>query len=88
MADKIIAPRRNEVLTKSGTGTVRFMEYLEQSATHINDTAETVDAQIIQILAASIFDLQARLGSGDFLTVDTTSFTVDTTVLFADQVEA
>ena len=88
MADKIIAPRRNEVLTKGGTGTVRFMEYLEQSATHINDTAETVDAQTIQILAASIFELQARLGSGDFLTSDTTSFTVDSTVLFTDMTEA
>lgn len=88
MADKIIAPRRNEVLTSSGTGTTRFMDYLEQSATHINEIAATVDAQTVQILAASIFELQARLGSGDFLTSDTTSFTVDSTVLFADMTEA
>ena len=88
MTDKIIAPRRNEVLTSGGTGTTRFMEYLEQSATHINDTAATVDAATVQILAASIFELQARLGSGDFLTSDTDSFTVDSTVLFVDQTEA
>ena len=85
---KIIPPRRNEVLTRTGTGTTRFMDYLEQTANQINDTTAAVDASTVQILAASIFDLQARLGSGDFLTVDTTSFTVDTTVLFADQVEA
>ena len=87
MAD-IIPPRRNEVLTSSGTGTTRFMEYLEQTATQVNDTTAAVDASIVQILAASIFDLQARLGSGDFLTVDTTSFTLATTVLFTDMTEA
>ena len=85
---KIIPPRRNEVLTKTGTGTTRFMDYLEQTAIQINDTTAAVDASIVQILAASIFDLQARLGSGDFLTVDTTSFTLDTTVLFTDMTEA
>ena len=85
---KIIPPRRNEVLTRTGTGTTRFMDYLEQTANQINDTTAAVDASTVQILAASIFDLQARLGSGDFLTSDTDSFTVDSTVLFVDQTEA
>ena len=85
---KIIPPRRNEVLTRTGTGTTRFMDYLEQTANQINDTTAAVDAATVQILAASIFDLQARLGSGDFLTSDTTSFTVDSTVLFTDMTEA
>ena len=61
------------------------MEAITQES---NETTTAIDASIVQILDASIFVLQARLGSGDFLTSDTDSFTVDSTVLFADMTEA
>lgn len=41
-----------------------------------------------QTTIASINQIQQQIGSGDFLTVDTTGFTVDTSMIFADQVEA
>ncbi len=88
MADKIIPPRRNEVLTGKGVGTTRFMEYLERSANTINDNTAAADAQIIQNLSAAVFALQVQIGSGDFLTSDSDSFTVDSTVLFVDQTES
>lgn len=88
MADKIIPPRRNEVLTGKGIGTTRFMEYLERVALTTNDNADSVDAQIIQNLSSAVFDLVARIGSGDDLTCDSTSFTADDTRFTCDQTEA
>ena len=88
MVDKIIPPKRSEVLTGSGIGTTRFMEYLERVASRTNDNAEAVDAQIIQNLSAAVFALQVQIGSGDFLTSDSDSFTVDSTILFVDQTES
>lgn len=87
-AKKPIAPRRGQEFSRLGVPNLRMLEWMERITAESNETSEAVSAATVQILAASIFDLQARLGSGDFLTVDTTSFTVDTTVLFADQVEA
>jgi len=37
---------------------------------------------------ALIAEINERLGSGQFLTSDTDSFSVDSTILFADQTEA
>lgn len=88
MASKPIAPRRGQQFSKDGIPNLRMLEWMNQITSESNDTAAMVDAQTVQILAASIFDLQARLGSGDFLTSDTTSFTVDSAVLFADMTEA
>lgn len=39
-------------------------------------------------IQAAIEDIRQRLGSGDALTSDSDSFTVDSTVLFVDQTEA
>lgn len=88
MPDKLIAPRRNEVLTGNGIGTIRFMEYLERVADATNTTQSAVDAQIVQNLSAVVFDLQSKVGSGELLTSDCDSLTVDSTVLFVDQTEA
>ena len=88
MAKKPIAPRRGQQFSKDGVPNLRMTEWMEQITSESNETTAAVSAQTVQILAASIFDLQARLGSGDFLTSDTTSFTVDSTVLFADMTEA
>lgn len=88
MAKKPIAPRRGQAFSKSGIPSLRMHEWMENITQESNETSSAVDATTVQILAASIFELQARLGSGDFLTSDTTSFTVDSTVLFADMTEA
>ena len=88
MADPLIPPRRGEVLTKSEQGTTRFMEYLERLTNTTNDNSSAVDAQIIQNLSAAVFALQVQIGSGDFLTSDTDSLTVDSDILFVDQTEA
>lgn len=45
-------------------------------------------ASVLGPLLANLHDIQTQIGSGDFLTVDTTGFTVDTTLIFADEVEA
>lgn len=84
----IIPPRRNEVLTTTGVGTNRFMEYLERTADTINDTADIIDSQVLQKLSASIFALQVQVGSAEFLTSDCDSFTVDSDILYTDQTEA
>lgn len=88
MVDRIVPPRRGEILTGKGIGTTRFMEYLERTASQVNDTTSAVDASIIQNLSAAVFALQVQIGSGEFLTSDTDSFTVDSDILFADQTEA
>ena len=44
MADKIIPPRRNEpVIGPNGYPTTRFSEYLERTATQVNDTTSTIE---------------------------------------------
>jgi hypothetical protein len=88
MADKIIPPRRGEILTGKGIGTTRFMEYLERTAATVNDTADTADAQIIQNLSSAVFALQVQVGSGDALTTDTDSFTTDDDRFTTDMTEA
>jgi len=50
----------------------------------IDDSLE----QVITALGAQLKDLQDQVGSGEPLTVDTTSWTVDTTKFWADETEA
>lgn len=88
MAEIIIAPRRNEVLTSTGVGTTRFMEYLERTADQVNDSSTTLEAQITSSILGQLASLNERLGSGQFLTSDDTGFTVDSDTLFADMTEA
>ncbi len=88
MADKIVAPRRGEILTAEGLATTRFNEYLERMSSATNDNSSATDAQVVQNLSSAIFALQVQLGSGDALTSDTDSLTVDSTILFVDQTEA
>jgi hypothetical protein len=88
MADKIIPPRRGEILTGKGIGTTRFMEYLERTAATVNDSATAVDAQIIQNLSAAVFALQEQIGSDQPLTWDCDSLTWDSTEFSFDMDEA
>ncbi len=51
MADIIIIPpRRNEALTERGTGTIRFMEYLEKATTQVNNSTGQVEKNRLDIL--------------------------------------
>lgn len=88
MAERIVPPRRGEVLTPEGAGTTRFMEYLERSTTQGNDTADTVESTISSSVLGQLASLNERLGSGQFLTSDDTGFTVDSDTLFVDMTEA
>jgi hypothetical protein len=54
------------------------------SSDSIEDNAEPVVATAF----AQLKDLAERVGSGEALTVDTTSWTVDTTRFYADETEA
>ena len=61
MAD-IIPPRRDELLTLSGIGTTRLMEYLERVASSVNGNTE--ELELIQGLAAyasAIGDIQQQI---------------------------
>lgn len=49
---------------------------------------DSVDDPDITSSLSQLHDIRTQIGSGDLLTVDTTGFTVDTTLQFADQVEA
>lgn len=52
------------------------------------DIVDQNQDQIITALGAQLKDLQDQVGSGEPLTVDTTSWTVDTTIFWADETEA
>lgn len=53
----------------------------------VDNVFASSDLDIISELA-SLTELRQQVGSGDFLTVDATGFTVDSTNQFADQVQA
>jgi hypothetical protein len=84
----LIPPRRGEVLSNKGIGTTRLMEYLERLTDTVNDSSDSVDAQIIQNLSSAVFALQVQVGSGDALTTDTDSFTTDDDRFTTDMTEA
>lgn len=88
MADKIVPPRRGEILTGQGVGTTRFMEYLERTSDQVNDSTSSIEAAITSSVLGQLASLNERLGSGQFLTSDDTGFTVDSDTLFCDMDEA
>ena len=83
----IIPPRRDESLTQS-RGTTRFMEFLERMTDSANQSEDDLENISLLNLLASISVLQARIGSGDPLTSDTTGFSVDSTQFTVDMTEA
>jgi len=52
------------------------------------DIIDQAQDQVITALGAQLKKLQDQVGSGEPLTVDTTSWTVDTTKFWADETEA
>lgn len=86
---RLIPLRETEpVFLPGGRGTRRFNEYIRNLTDQVNDTVEEVETNSRLELLASIADLNERLGSGDILTSDSDSFTVDSTELFVDLTEA
>lgn len=98
MAEKIIVPRRPEDWFTTGTDrngkptfefTLRAFRFFEAITDTTNtNTSDIDDDSGIGALNAIVLRLQAQIGSGNPLTIDTTGFTVDTTFQFTDQTEA
>ena len=76
------------IFDRKGFGTRRFNRFINQVTEQVNDSTEAVSDSVqidtLSLLAA----INERLGSEQFLTSDSDSFTVDSDVLFIDQTEA
>ena len=98
MANPIIPPRRIEEFFeqeedangfKKFKFTLRALRFFEGLSDNTNvNTQDIEDDSGIGALNALVLRLQAQVGSGKPLTVDTTGFTVDSTNQFADETEA
>ncbi len=53
-----------------------------------DDSIADAQEPVIATAFAKLKELNERLGSGELLTVDTTSWTADQTIFFADETEA
>ena len=84
----LIPPRRDEYFTDNGLPTLRLIRYLEDLAGQTNENTETTTSAQVSRGQALAFDLENRIGSGDFLTSDETGFTVDSDRLSVDMDEA
>ena len=88
MAKLIPLNEQEKIFDKRGLGTRRFNRFINQVTTQVNETTTVAqDAVAIDTLAL-IAGINERLGSEQFLTSDTDSFTVDSDTLFVDMIEA
>ena len=88
MAKLIPLNEQEKIFDKKGLGTRRLNRFINQVTTQVNDSTEAVqDAVHIDTLSL-IAVINERLGSEQFLTSDSDSFTVDSDTLFVDQIEA
>ena len=89
MATPIIPPRRREeFFNDDGTFTLRALRFFEDLTTNTNTVVQDVeDDSGIGSLNAIVRKLQAQVGSGIPVTIDTTGFTVDTTKQTTDKTE-
>jgi len=88
MAKLIPLNEQEKIFDRKGLGTRRFNRFINQVTTQVNETTTVAqDAVNIDALAL-IAGINERLGSEQFLTSDSDSFTVDSTTLFSDQTEA
>jgi len=89
MPRKLIALRRGEpIFDGRGFGTRRFNEYIELLTSQTNQNSSQISAAVSIEMFALIADINNRLGSGQALTSDSDSFTVDSVELFVDLTEA
>lgn len=87
----IIPPRRDELLTKDGIPTRRFIEYLEKLTLNTNISIDKITQEPVSdgpINRAKLAALENRIGSGNFLTSDETGFSVDNNQFTVDMDEA
>lgn len=84
----IIAPKRGEYFNEDGSPTLRFEKYLESLTSQTNENTDTAAVAQTNRGQALAFDIENRIGSGDFLTSDETGFTVDSDRLSCDMDEA
>jgi len=89
MVDKLIPLFEGEpIFDRRGLGTRRFNRFINQVTAQVNTSTEAV-ADSVQIDTLSLLAaINERLGSEQFLTSDSDSFTVDSEVLFIDMTEA
>lgn len=89
MASPIIPPRRREeFFNDDGTFTLRALRFFEDLTSNTNVNTQDIENDSgIGALNALVLRLQEQIGSGKPLTIDTTGFTVDTALQFADQTE-
>ncbi len=89
MVDKVIVPRRIEDWFKpNGEFTLRAHRFFEDLTNSTNDSAVIIDDETgIGSLNAQLLRLQAQVGSGIPVTIDTTGFTIDNTKQTIDQSE-
>ena len=89
MAKKIVPLRETEPIFDSrGMGTRRFNRRIREVAETSNENTSAISAAVSIDIFSLVADIQNRLGSGDALTSDSDSFTVDSTILFVEQTEA
>ena len=89
MARKIIPLRETEpIFDQRGRGTRRFNEFIREVTEVSNENTSAIGAAVSIDVFSLVAEIQNRLGSGDALTSDTDSFTVDSTILFVEQTEA
>lgn len=76
-----------------GVPTKRFQQFLDEIETSTTTITESItekvnDNSTTNNLLALTKKIQDQIGSGEFLTSDTDSLTVDSTVLYVDMTEA
>ncbi len=88
MAKLIPLNEQEKIFDKRGLGTRRFNRFINQVTSQVNETTTVAqDAVAIDTLSL-IANINERLGSEQFLTSDSDSFTVDSINFFVDQDEA
>ncbi len=87
----IVPPRRREDwFDANGQLTLRALRFFESLTETSNDTTTIINSSTEETngaLTAKLSTLQMQVGSGIPLTIDTTGFTIDTTLQFTDQTE-
>lgn len=86
--DPVVIVVKNEFGETEGIPTRQFQQYLDELDKESEQSDAIAQSLAGQISMALFKDLQDQIGSGDALTIDTTSFTIDTTQQFTDQTEA
>lgn len=89
MATPIIVPRRLEDwFMPNGEFTLRALRFFENLTIDTNQAVQEIEDETgIGSLNAQVLRMQAQIGSGQPITIDTTGFTVDTTRQTTDRTE-